>query len=145
MDAATRHLIELIHATPHRCVLALAGGGTGAAADLLGVPGGSRTILEVTVPYHTEALTEYLGRQPEQFCSAATAQNLAARAYERAGWLAPGEAILGIGCTASLATDRPKRGDHRFHVAVHSARGQAVYSLVLVKDSRERAEEEAVL
>src|SRR5438445_7106071 len=121
MNPETRALIEAIHHGPSKCVLAMTGGGTGAAALLLGVPGGSRTIIEVTVPYQERALVELLGRRPTQFCSVPTSRALAVRAYERAAWLVPGENVLGIGCTASLATDRPKRGDHRFHLTCHAA------------------------
>src|SRR5437016_12595489 len=116
---SARELIEALHReSPYQYVLALAGGGTGAAAQLLNVPGGSRTLLEVAVPYGQQALSEFLGRVPEQFCSAATSLTLARRALERARWLAAGLPVAGVGCTASLATDRPKKGDHRFHVAV---------------------------
>src|SRR5689334_9227148 len=113
MDPATRQLIEGLHRTPLPCVLALTGGGAGAPALLLTVPGGSRTVLEVAVPYQEQALAEYLGRRPEQFCSAATAREMAARAYERARWLEAARPVAGVGCTASLVTDRPKQGDHR--------------------------------
>src|SRR5262245_57190102 len=123
MDPATRALIEAIHHAPLRCVVAVTGGGAQAAGLLLTVPGGSRTVLEVAVPYHEQALVEFLGRRSEQFCSAAAARDMAVRALERARWLAPGEAVVGVGCTASLATDRPKRGDHRLHVAAHGAAG----------------------
>jgi hypothetical protein len=70
---------------------------------------------------------------------------MAARAHARGGWLAPGESVAGLGCTATLATDRPKRGEHRFHLAVHRAEPVTGYSLVLAKGGRDRAGEEAVL
>src|SRR5262245_56627496 len=123
MDPATRRLIEAIHATPFRCVLALTGGGTQAAAMLLNVPGGSRTILETIVPYHERALAEFVGHRPESFCSMETSRAIAQRAHARARWLAPGETVIGLGCTASLVSDRPKRGDHRVQVATHSEVG----------------------
>ncbi len=145
MDAAIYHLIDALHRSPGQCALAVTGGGAGAAAWLLSVPGGSRTVLEVQVPYHEQALTEYLGHRPESFCSAATGRELATRAYERAGWLAPGAAVVGVGCTASLATDRPKRGDHRVHVAVRTAAGLKSYALTLAKGARDREGEEAVV
>jgi hypothetical protein len=145
VDAATHRLIEALHQSPGKCVLAVTGGGTTAAALLLSVPGGSRTVLEVVVPYHDQALTDFLGRRPEQFCSAATSMDMAVRALERARWLAPGEEVVGAGCTASLATDRPKRGDHRFHIAVHTGHRTACYSLTLTKGARDREAEEAVL
>jgi hypothetical protein len=145
MDPSWHRLIEALHAGPYRYTVAATGGGTGAVAALLSVPGGSRTILEVLVPYHERALVEFLGRTPEQFCSAETARALAGRACERARWLAPGEPVAGAGCTASLATDRPKRGEHRFHVAVHTGGQTLTASLTLTKAARDRAEEEAVL
>src|SRR5438105_2137898 len=98
MEPAIHQLIEALHRAPYQCALALTGGGTGAAAWLLSVPGGSRTVLEIAVPYHEQALMEYLGSRPEQFCSAATGRALAARAYERAFWLAPGGPVVGVGC-----------------------------------------------
>jgi hypothetical protein len=145
MDPPIRRVIEAIHHAPHKCVLAVTGGGAQAAGLLLSVPGGSRTVLEVVVPYHDQALCEFLGRRPAQFCSAETTRALAERAAERARWLAPGEAAVGVGCTASLASDRPKRGDHRFHVAVSAAGLHAVYSLTLSKGARDREGEEALL
>jgi hypothetical protein len=140
-----RLLIEALHRAPFQYVLALTGGGTGAAAALLRVPGGSRTVLEVVVPYGEAALADYLGRSPEQFCAPETARALAERAYARAAWLAPGAAVAGAGGTASLATDRPKRGDHRFHLAVHTGLETVAVSLTLAKGVRDRAGEEAVL
>src|SRR6266851_380190 len=145
MSPETLALIDAIHRSPGRCVLAMTGGGTGAAALLLSVPGGSRKILEVAVPYQERAVVEFLGRRPTQFCSVPTSRALAVRAYERAAWLAGGERVLGIGCTSSLATDRPKRGDHRFHLTCHAADRIETYSLILHKDARSREEEEAVL
>ena len=51
MERAIHQLIEALHQTNYRCVLAVTGGGTGAAAMLFNVPGGSRTMMEVRVPY----------------------------------------------------------------------------------------------
>jgi nicotinamide mononucleotide (NMN) deamidase PncC len=140
-----RRLIEALHAGPYRYVVAVTGGGASAIAALLSVPGGSRTVLEAGVPYHERALVEFLGRAPEQFCSTDTARALAERACERARRLVPGEAVAGVGCTASLATDRPKRGDHRFHVAVHTDGQTLICSLTLTKGARDRTGEEAIL
>src|SRR5262245_41870580 len=131
MNPAIRQLIEALHHAGRQCVLAITGGGVEAAALLLTVPGGSRSVLEVVVPYHEHALVDFLGHVPEQFCAAATSCEMARRAKERARWLAPGQPVVGLGCTASLATDRPKRGDHRFHVAVLGGGQTMTYSLTL--------------
>src|SRR5262249_50992194 len=146
MDPATQRLIEAVHRSPVQFVLAVTGGGASAGGLLLSVPGGSRTVLEILVPYHEQAFTEFLGHRPEQFCSAATGQAMARRALERARALVPGGPVLGVGCTASLATDREKRGDHRVHLTVqHTAGRQTCYALVLQKGARGREGEEAVL
>src|SRR5262245_20314223 len=51
MDTDVRALIAQLHDAPVRYALALTGGGAAAAGWLLSVPGGSRTVLEVAVPY----------------------------------------------------------------------------------------------
>lgn len=145
MDPQCRALISALHSAGLRCVLAVTGGGVGAAAWLLSVPGGSRSILEVLVPYDERALEEFLGRPAVVCCSADTARLMARRALERARWLAPGQPIAGVACTASLRSERPKRGEHRFHLAVQTSHTTSTYSLTLTKDAREREEEEAVL
>lgn len=144
MDSALAAMIEKLHAFPDKCVLALTGGAATAPAWLLSVPGGSRTVLEVIVPYGDRSLTEFLGRRAEQSCSEATSLEMARRAYDRAAWLAPGERVAGVGCTASLATDRPKRGDHRLHVSVQLFDCCRTYSLTLTKGARNREEEETL-
>jgi nicotinamide mononucleotide (NMN) deamidase PncC len=145
VDPAVRALIAAIHDAGRRIVLAISGGGASAASELLSVPGASRTILEVTVPYSDSALATYLGREPEASCSPGTARAMASRALGRARWLSPGSAAVGVGCTASLRTDRPKSGDHRFHLAFKTCREITTHSLTLIKDARDREGEEAVV
>ncbi len=53
--------------------------------------------------------------------------------------------VAGVACTASLASDRPKRGPHRAHLAVQTAGVTVAQSLQLVKGARTRAEEEQVV
>ena len=145
MNPETRQLIECIHQASYKCVLALTGGGASAAAQVLSVPGGSKTVLEVIVPYGAAALVDFLGREPEHYCSAATSRDMARRAYERGCWLTTGESIVGLGCTASLASDRPKRGEHRFHLSWQRADGSSTCSLTLTKGARDREGEEQLL
>jgi hypothetical protein len=71
---------------------------------------------------------------------------MAVAAYHRALALGdPDEPVAGIGCTASLVSDRPKRGDHRCHVAAQDRSSTTTYSLTLVKGARDRAGEEDVV
>ena len=53
--------------------------------------------------------------------------------------------VMGIGCTASLVTNRQKEGEHRIHVAVQTLQQTVQFSLLLQKDSRTRLEEERLV
>jgi hypothetical protein len=138
-------LVRAIHAAGHPSVLALSGGGSGAAARLLGVPGASRSVLEVVVPYHPDSMATFLRGRPARFCSPDTARALAIRCTERGAWLAPGQSVAGIGCTASLTTERPKRGPHQAHIGVRTVSCLSTHSLVLTKGQRDRSSEELLV
>lgn len=140
-------LITQIHATPIMTVLAVAGGGVQAVADLLAVPGASRTVLEAVIPYSQAAQSAFLGKTVEQSVTAKAAATLARAAYRRALRLRTDETVplIGLACTAALATDRPKKGDHRAHIGVSDAEGTRVSSLTLRKGARDRSGEEQVV
>jgi nicotinamide mononucleotide (NMN) deamidase PncC len=144
VDLAIERLIRAIHASGVRCVLATTGGGASAIGSLLSIPGGSRTLLEALVPYEERALAEYLGHVPERACSPEVSRAMAARAYDRARWFAPGASVVGLGSTASLATDRPKRGEHRFFVTTQGDEPITTHAVVFRKGLRDRAAEEAI-
>ncbi len=63
-DPPNSLLIAAIHDTPWLIVLVIAGGGNAAITDLLDVPGASRTLLEVRVPYAHSAMVDLLGGEP---------------------------------------------------------------------------------
>jgi len=127
-------------------MLVVTGGGTQAIADLLAVPGASRTVLEVLVPYSEAALTAFLGVSPRQAVSVEAAAALAQAAYKRAAVLhAAEDPLVGLACTATLATDRPKKGTHRAHIGIGTATETRVYSCTLTKGARDRQGEERVV
>ena len=143
MNDPLQKIVEAIHNSGGRVVIAITGGGSGAIAELLRVPGGSRTLLEAIVPYHLDSLVEFLGHEPESACSSDTAIAMARRARRRAIQLCREDArLVGVGATASLASDRPKKGDHRCHIA--TATGELIddVSIIFEKGRRERAAEE---
>jgi hypothetical protein len=145
LDSDIRALIESIHNTPEQTVVALAGAGSEALAWILSVPGASRTLLEALVPYGRNSMIGFLGHEPDQYVSPGNARDMAKAAYERALTLQEGnEPVLGLACTATLATDRPKRGDHRCCIATWGAETVATCNLVLHKGLRDRAGEEEV-
>lgn len=139
-------VVERIHASGRGCVLSLTGGGSLALPVLLTVPGASATVLEATVPYAATALAEWLGGKSDQACSEPTARAMAMAGFERARRLSPADPLIlrGIAATASLATNRPKHGPHRVHVAWQSAEATVSYSCNLAKGHRTRTEEEAI-
>src|SRR5437773_3793886 len=142
-DVSWRPMIAAMHASGRQAVLAITGGGSGAIAELLRVPGGSRLLLEALVPYDSRALAAFLGVEPGQACSTETAVALAQRARERAAKLVPtGARLVGLGATAGLVTDRPRQGEHRFHIAVTTGAGTEHCSVVLAKGRRDRPAEE---
>lgn len=145
-DSTLQPFVRRIHATPNQFVLALSGGGSDTLAELLGVPGASRTILEAIIPYSQKALCRWLGGRPDQFCSPRTARAMAMSGFLRACEYEDPESIplAGLAVTASLATDRPKRGEHRIHLALQTADQTLVQSVHLMRDRRQRAEEEAI-
>ena len=134
---------KLLHDSPWRGVLLLTGG-AGFLSEMLSVAGASRTVLEAKVPYAAASLAELLGGQPEQACSGPTARAMAMAALQRALQLAQraglsnaeptaaprtnrnaapalsADRLFGFAVTASMATDRSKRGPCRAHVAVQT-------------------------
>jgi nicotinamide mononucleotide (NMN) deamidase PncC len=144
---STNDLIRQIHQAPGQMVLCVTGGGSLAISDLLHRPGASRTVLEASVPYAAEALIRWLSARPDQFSSERTARAMAMVAYYRAGDYAPAEPtvpLAGLACTASLASDRPKHGAHRIHVALQTRAATLAQSVELIKGGRSREGEEAV-
>jgi nicotinamide mononucleotide (NMN) deamidase PncC len=146
MLSSVEPLVEQIHASPTEFVVSLSGGGAGMLAGLLEVPGASRTVLEAAIPYAEEALVAWLGGRPDQFCSSRTARAMSMVAFRRAcQYRGPSAPVAGLACTASLATDRPKRGPHRAHLALQTASQTAFWTLHLEKETRSRADEETIV
>jgi hypothetical protein len=150
-DAAWRQLISAVQASGRKAALAITGGGSGAIGELLRVPGGSRLLIEAQVPYDATALATFLGFAPAQASSADTAIAMARTARTRAAGLVPPDTdggteartdLVGLGATAALVSDRPRKGEHRFHIAFANSAGIAHCTGVLAKGRRDRAAEE---
>ena len=132
---------RLLHDSPWQGVVHLTGGGAGLLSELLAEAGASRTLIEARVPYAEGSLEALLGGHPDQACSASTARALAMAAFQRALRF-DARPAFGFGLTASLATDRPKRGACRAHLAVQTLGHTSQSRLPL---SGERAAQEANL
>jgi nicotinamide mononucleotide (NMN) deamidase PncC len=142
-DTAWLQLISALHASGRKAALAITGGGSGAVGELLRVPGGSRLLIEAQVPYDALALAAFLGFAPAQACSADTAIAMARSVRARATRLAPASSdLVGLGATAALVSDRPRKGEHRFHIAFATSTRIAHCTGVMAKGRRDRAAEE---
>ncbi|MGD2050743.1 MAG: adenylyltransferase/cytidyltransferase family protein, partial [Chloroflexota bacterium] len=146
MQAKIRQLIQEIHDNPGRVMVVTAGAGTQALAWLLGVAGASRTLLEALILYEETSFVEYLGHTPSKYVAPTTARLMAGRAVSRAQQLCQDESdVIGLACTATIVTDRPKRGEHRAHVATWTKNMVVRYSLHLSKGARDRSGEEEMV
>jgi len=143
---ALRQVVAEMHESPTMLVYDFAGAGAEALAWLHAVGGSSRTVLEAVDRYAPASLAEAIGGVPEKTVSPQVAAALAARARRRARELAvPGVSVIGVGCTATIATDRTKRGDHRVCIAVEGALGLHTLALTLRKGERDRDAEERLV
>ncbi|MSR81821.1 MAG: hypothetical protein EXS58_02720 [Candidatus Latescibacteria bacterium] len=98
------------------------------------------------MPYGASALSAYLGRPGPHGAEAETARAMAARAFARARVFAPqGQPVLGVGCTAALATTRARRGEDRAYIALRTEREYLFFQVELEKDAAERQVQEEVL
>ena len=141
-----RDLVRRIHSTPGRLLLVTAGAGTQALAWLLGVSGATRTLLEALIPYDESSFDDFLGRKPAKYVVARTAGLLAGRAVVRASHLFQGdEPVIGLACSATIITDRPKKGQHRAHISVWTSEKVERYAIWLHKGLRNRQGEEELV
>ncbi len=145
-EGVTRNiLVDAIHEAPVACVLELAGAGTQVLGWLHGVSGSSSTVLEAHDRYHFDSMAGVLGKRPERSTDPTVADALAAAAFKRARELSgDGVAVIGLGCTAALVTNRSRRGAHVCHVTTYDGLGSCQLTVNLTKGARVRGQEEQV-
>lgn len=93
------------------------GGGAGFQQELWSEPGSSAYFSGASFPYSPEEQEEFLGFTPEHFCSEEAAIDLASAAYMKA-YKFGGKNPVGLAITASVASEREHRGDHRLYGAI---------------------------
>ncbi len=145
---AVTDLVTAIHATPHKLVLAFAGAGAGAVAWLHSVGGSSRTVLSALDVYAPKSMVELIGFAPSNYTVPRVARAMAGACLKIARRQLPdgsSDPMAGVGSTATIATDRLKRGEHRVAVAVRDLLGTVDYFLVMEKGARDRTGEEELV
>ncbi len=93
------------------------GAGAGFQNELWEVPGSSAYLSGASFPYAAEEQEELLGFMPEHFCSEEASVDLAMAAYMKA-YKFGGKKPVGIGLTASVASEKIHRGDHRVFATI---------------------------
>ena len=137
--------IELLNRFGAQVVVVVSGGGTQVIPQLLAEGGASNVMLEALVPYAKSAVAEFLGGNPDAYCSDRTTRQLAVAGWQRSVKLSSqGRNNVGIAATASLRSGKPKMGQHRVHVATHRVQETVTATLQLKKNARSRLEEEHV-
>ena len=72
--------------------------------------------------------------------------DLAVAAYQKSADLTPfSTPIVGIGAACALASEPPKKGQHRAYIAAHTGTETRLYSLQLAKGARSRWQEEQLV
>ncbi len=140
-------LIEQVYASGAKAAFVVTGAGSSAIHRLLSVAGASGTVLEAVIPYSAQALQDYVGFLPAKFVSEVTAASLSAAAYARGLRYQVGnaESLLSVASSATIATNRVKKGDHGAVVSVRNSDRATNYSLSIKKGLRDRAGEEELV
>ena len=148
VDSVIVDLVKEIHSRPEKAVIVVTGAGVSALGWVFAQGGASRTVLEALVPYSINSLNEFVGAEAETHVSRDEAVRMAERAYERALQLLQDDddsAVIGVSCTATIATDYTKRGTHRAACALRTATRRIDYTIEFEKGARDRAAEEDVV
>ncbi len=144
-DQQRRELLQQIHDSDTRLVISVAGGSL-ALSDLQTAPGASRTLLEGLAPYTGGAVRSLIGNETkiESHVSDEEARILAeaclARAQEYASAYEDEFPVIGVACTAALATQRERRGADRAWMAVAVADGPTQSRLLEFPASKNHAQ-----
>ncbi len=135
-------VVERILAAGRPMGIAATGGGSQAICWLLAHPGASRAIVDAHIPYHENALAEYLGTDGPHPVALETARALALAAAGRAHRFSDRIDAVGVAVTAALATTRVRRGDDRAHLAVRIDDRYLLRHLCFTKEEADRGQQE---
>jgi hypothetical protein len=152
-DQMIRSMVLALHASPAQGAFVVTGAGSRYLSWLFGEAGSSATVLDAQIPYAEHALNDYVGQAAEQHVSEVEAIAMAEEAYWKALRLdalthpeSIGERqIIGVACTATIATNRLKRGEHCARMAVRTSSGTTASAVWLEKGLRDRSGEEEVV
>ncbi len=113
-----------------RIYIAATGAGAGAQNEIWKTPGCSSYFAGATFPYGEDQLEEFIGYRPAKFTHPDVAIEMAMVAYQKT-WNGPGCDAVGIGCTASVATNRLRKGDYVAYIARCDSSGVWLHKMQL--------------
>jgi hypothetical protein len=130
-------LKELVDQKDLRVFVYATGAGAGIQQKIWHTVGCSSFFVGAAFPYASNLSSKALGYKPDQFVSVDMAIDLSMSAYVQAFEF--GKKAIGIGLTASVASGRIHRGDHRIFVSAFNDEGCFASTLVLPKAVGEHA------
>ena len=142
-DVAWQQSISALHASGRKAALAITGGGSGAVGELLAC-----TRWLSAADRGAGSLRRAGARDVSRLCAGTGMQcrrrnrHGAERAGTRGQLVPAGTDLVGLGATAALVSDRPRKGEHRFHIACATSARIAHCTGVMAKGRRDRAAEE---
>ena len=120
-----QNLIKKIGDSPYQTVISITGGGISAISGLLKY--NSKILLEATLPYNNTSLVEFIGGNPEKFCSLDIARSMAAASFRRCLQICEDEDkthLIGLGACSSL--DKKE-----IHVAIMTPHEIRAWTLII--------------
>ncbi|MEK6880224.1 MAG: hypothetical protein AABY22_11475 [Nanoarchaeota archaeon] len=144
--------VEFIHKSNNKFCISTAGAGSLAISWLLSIPGASNSILDIRIPYHSYAMADFLGYLPDRFVTEKVAKDMADKGLIKAknylnllNQMSSTKNVYSVGCTATIATNREKRGEHKFYLKLVGDIEEHSIEVILSKNARTRAEEEEIV
>ncbi len=135
--------------------ISITGGGTGIVSRLLRNGGGSNNFCFADVPYHQNAMKDFLGFTPDYYCSAETSRAMAMKSFLKLKKI-NGQGytdwnLIGVGVACSLNAGREERKErkHKAFISLQNIKETKTYELEfkqkLPRNIEERIVEEYLL
>jgi len=140
-----KNLVNKIHSSRFQGCFSITGGGMKIIDYLFKTPGSSKTILEIIIPYSKHSLSDFLSENLDSHVSHLEAINMAEKSYLRSKALSNNPDIFGLSCTASISTNRLRKGDDRAYIAWYSKFSNGYTSVLFEKNIRKRVEEDIII
>lgn len=112
--------VEDLHSSPWSGVFYVTGGGVQLLANLTSVAGASSSVLAAGIPYSRGALGALIVDPNHGACTSETARELAFKAFKESRSQKLDDHVFGFSLSASLATNRVKKGELRAYIAVQT-------------------------